>query len=120
MCDYERQRAERIARNEQILQEMGIVCSMDAFSAAGRKLNAANRKRNTANNKSRSPSRKSERLCAPTRTSLRIQGQSPEVQAVLLLEPRCGTGSLQNFCHLPSPSHTSVKMYVFFLVENFT
>ena len=88
MCDYERQRADRIARNKQILVEMGIISSLEAFAASGRYVKTKSRKRQIENNNPQNPSRRSERLHVPTRASLRIKGEAPELRAALVPEPR--------------------------------
>ena len=87
--EYEQRRADRIARNEQVLMEMGIISSLDALAAANKKGACAKYGQHRLPQKKQGPSRRSERLRPPSRTSLRIQGQEPTEQAVLVLKQRC-------------------------------
>lgn len=87
--EYEQRRADRIARNKQVLMEMGIISSLDALAAASKKGACAQHRQHKLPQKRQGPSRRSERLRTPSRMSLRIQGQEPKEQPVLGLKHRC-------------------------------
>jgi hypothetical protein len=79
MNDYEQQRTARIARNKQVLIDMGLRDAVERMALVEAASKVHRRAMCRLERQERRQKRLAEPFCAPSRSSLRLRGQSPVV-----------------------------------------